>query len=254
MSIRFHWQNLNEKKNDKLGSGMIHGRAWLNLWGWKFHWEWHLWSRSCGLSVDVREEGWGDDDLLFGAALPPVALYFGIQAPWKSRLKRLLPKDPRSCALKVHNWTIWFDPWTNPMCWESKSPWWRKGVSLNLPDLFLGRHAYSVKEMRPQQRVEIELDGRRYHGTAKFEESRWKRPRWFELVRQGTWISMDQGEGLPHAGKGTCSWNCGDDALCGWGVEGYSVPKAIGHGIETVLECRDRYGMPQEGVPEKEAA
>jgi len=239
--IWWHWQNLSPERHGKQGSGIIHGRAWLNVFAWKFHCEWHLWSRACHLSLDFGGN-WSDDDMLFGFAFPPISFYFGFEAPWGGWVKKLFPSEPRSCGVSINHWGLRIDPWTNPLEWKGADPWWRKGKTFDFKDIVLGRTNYTTEEIKPQQRIEVELDGRKYLGTAKFERSTWKRPRWFPLVRESTWITMDQSHGLPHAGKGENSWDCGDDAICGWGVEGINVPKAIGSGIERVLERRKRYG------------
>lgn len=243
-SVFFHWQNLNERKNGKCGFAFWHGRAWLHLWAWVIHWEWHLWSKSCRIGVDLGGSVGGDELVLFCFAIPPVSLYLGIEAPCSSRLWKLMPKREREIKLAIHDWAIWISPWSKQMEWCKADPWWVRGVTIHIDDLILGARKCMTTEPEPSQRIVIELDGREYHGTATFERRVWKRPRWFAFQRDATWISMDPMHGLPHAGKGENGWDCGDDALCGWGVEGFDVPKAIGHGIETVLKYRKRYGNP----------
>ena len=83
-----------------------------------------------------------------------------------------------------------------------------------------------------------------YHGTAKIERRTWKRPLWFAFSRVST--TIDCPRGIPFAGKGENSWDCGDDGLFGWGAEGPSIEKAIARGVESVLESRRRYGMPSQ--------
>ena len=251
--MRFHWQNLNDKKRGRQGLGLIHGRAWFSLGETTLHWEWHLWSKSFRFGFDFGGN-WGDDDVMWSFAVPPVSFYFGISLPFRSRLKRFLPKEPRECRIAIHNWALWINPWSNPLEWKSRDPWWRKGKTIHIDDLLLGKQKYAKTEVKPPQRIEIELDRRVYHGIAKFEHSRWKRPLWFAHERDSTWVEMDRGHGLPHSGKGENSWDCGDDALCGWGVDGHDVPKAIGHGIESVLNYRKKYGKPSKTPSETEVA
>ena len=83
-----------------------------------------------------------------------------------------------------------------------------------------------------------------YHGTAKIELATWKRPLWFAKTQIST--SIDCPKGIPFAGKGENSWDCGDDGLFGWGAEGDVVEHAIAHGVEIVLTNRRRYGMPSD--------
>lgn len=227
----FHWQNLKDC-GYKRG---VHGRAWWHVLGWVFHCEWHLLSKECHIGVDL---GGDEDSLLFKFAIPPISLYFGVQAPYPHWLHRLPCRD---CSLAIHDWNIWIHPWCRQMEWKAADPWYMRGITIYVDDLLLGKTKHAKTE-KPAGRVAIELDGRTYHGTATFETHRWKRPRWFAKVRNDTWISMDVRHGLPHAGKGTCDYNCGDDALCGWGCNGHDVEKAIGHGIESVLKYRKRYG------------
>lgn len=237
--VWFHWQNLN-KHHGYTGSGVIHGRAWLHLWAWVLNWEWHFWSKSCHVSVTTRD--YDDSILSFAFAIPPISLYFNIMAPWGSRFQRMMPSG-RECRVAIHDWAIWINPWSKCDEWAAKDPWWVRGLTFHIDDFILGSQKCKCEEMRPREPVEIHIDGRVYRGEAKFERRTWKRPRWFAKHRDSTSISMEQGHGLPHAGKGTCDYNCGDDALYGWGSEGFGVQKAIEHGIETVNEYRRRYGQ-----------
>lgn len=249
----FHWQNLNDKKFSRQGWGLFHGRAWLTLADTKFHTEWHLKSKSFHVGLEFGGN-WRDDDILWSFAVPPVAFYFGVSFPFKSRIKRLFPKKPRECKIAIHNWALWINPWSDPLEWKSHDPWWRKGITIHFPDLLLGKVNYTNGEVKPQQRIEIELDGRIYRGTAKFEHSKWKRPLWFAHECDSTRIEMDRGHGLPHSGKGENSWDCGDDAVCGWGCDGHNIPKAIAKGIELVLGYRRKYGRPSKTPSEAEVA
>ena len=47
-------------------------------------------------------------------------------------------------------------------------------------------------------------------------------------------------KGIPHAGKGENSWDCGDDQIVGYGVDGHDVAKAAARG-EIVMESRRKY-------------
>ena len=236
--IWFHWQNLNERG---LLGGIVHGRAWLRIFAWALHWEWHLWGRTCHLGVDVPSHG-GGEEVLFKAAFPPVSIYFGIAPPFHSWLWKLAPSSDRECQISVHDWAVWINPWSLQNEWHKKDPWWVRGLTIHIDDLIWGSQKCTTTEPRQTEPVAIELDGRIYRGTAHYERRVWKRPRWFAKQRDSTWIDMDTKDGLPHAGKGENSWDCGDDALCGWGVEGWDKIKAITHGIETVMKYRRRYG------------
>ncbi len=239
--VWFHWQNLNERKDGSKGFGFWSGRAWLHLWSFVLNWEWHLWSKRFLFGMDF---GGGEIEIGLNMCCPPVSLFMNLEVPYRSWLGQRLPAEPREIRLAIHDWAIWINPWSKQHEWCRADPWWVRGVTFHVDDFFLGKHKYETKEMRYPERVEIELDGRTYCGTAEFTRQIWKRPLWFAKQRDSTCINMDPQDGLPHSGKGENAWDCGDDALCGWGIEGFDVEKAIGHGIETVLKYRKRYGKP----------
>ena len=239
--IHFHWQNLRKCDHCKRGFP-IEGRAWLYVFAWRFHFEWHLWRRACAVGFEMDRHG--DDTVLLNISIPPVSLWFGVEAPWNSWLRRLAPESGREFRAYFSEWAFWFIPWGRKHEWRARDPWWIRGFTLHLDDLLLGKRKCTVEEVRPRERICIQLDGREYHGEAQFERRVWKRPRWFSKVRESTWIDMDPQDGLPHAGKGESGYDCGDDALCGWGCAGHDVDRCIAHGVSRVNEYRERYGMP----------
>ncbi len=225
----------------------IAGRFWLHFFAWQFCIEWNLWSKSCRLGIDVGESG-DDYDLTFCACLPPVAFYFCVQIPWGHRLHKWLPAQSRECYVAIHNWTLWINPWSKWGEWNRRDPWYVRGLTFHIDDFLLGDRKHTVADIGQPQRIAIALDGHSYLGTATFKRRTWKRHRWFALVREECEIEMDAGHGLPRAGKGENSWDCGDDAVCGWGIEGpptqATVDAAIAKGINTCLDYRKRYGEP----------
>lgn len=244
--VWWHWQNLSRADGpDGNRRWPVEGRAWLYVFAWAFRVEWNLWRRACRLGLDLGDE----DGILLGVAVPPVSLWFGVSPPWNSRLRRSLPDRERQFHAYLYEWALWLK-FGGDDDWRSKDPWWKRGVAIHFDDIVLGRTRHSKTERRPSERVVIRMDGYEYHGTATFERATWKRPRWFATVRDSVWISMDQGHGLPHSGKGENSWDCGDDALYGWGVEGDDVQAAINDGIARVMKYRKRYGNPSRYAPE----
>lgn len=236
--FQFRWQSLAETSRKQWK--YAHGRCWIAVFSWFFRIEWHLWSNHCHLSADV---GGDEEQLQFSVAVPPVAVWFAIQAPL---LRRLVPERTREMQLSMFEWSIRLVLWGREHEWIRSDPWWVRGVHLDLKDAILGKAKFTSTETAPEVPIEILLDDRIYTGTAKFERCTWKRPLWFTKVRDSVWINMDQGHGLPHAGKGENSWDCGDDALCGFGVNGSNVEEAIQHGIDTVNGYRKRWGEASE--------
>jgi hypothetical protein len=79
--------------------------------------------------------------------------------------------------------------------------------------------------------------------TAEFTRQRlcWMRPRWpFRKVRES--IDINIPKGIPFAGKGENSWDCGDDGLYGTGSETWSQDAAIKRVQDYVAERRAKYG------------
>lgn len=239
--VWWHWQNLSKCDHCKRG-WPIEGRAWFYIFAWKFRVEWCLWSRRCGLNFEMGRSG--DDTALLGIALPPFSFWFGIEAPTNSWLYRIAPERGREFRAYFFERAFWLTIWGREWEHRSSDPWWIRGVTIHFDDMLLGSAKCTVTETKPRERIVIHLDGREYHGEASFERRVWKRPRWFAKVRESTWISMDAGHGLPHAGKGESGYDCGDDALYGWGVDGFDVERCIESGIERVDKYRKRYGMP----------
>jgi hypothetical protein len=171
-----------------------------------------------------------------------LAMWFHVSIPYKSRLTKWLPENDREFELSIHHWTVWFKPWGPRDSWTASDPWWKKGVNLDLLDLFLGPIKYTSSTYKEMD-ISVPLDGREYRGFAKWEHCVWKRPRWFAKERKSIWIEMNPSHGLPHAGKGENGWDCGDDALCGWGVDAKEgIEGAIASGVGKVLNYRDKYG------------
>jgi hypothetical protein len=152
----------------------------------------------------------------------------------------------RQIGFYFHDWGFWYSIWVGTMAsWSARYTWcrwWRQG-HLDFRNL-LGKQRHTSEVLKENIPVEIPMPEGLYHGTAKIKRARWKRPLWFTKVRVSTWIDVPKG--IPFQGKGENSWDCGDDGLFGCGVEGNSVPKAIAHYVEVVLDNRSRYGMPSK--------
>ncbi len=148
--------------------------------------------------------------------------------------------------MAFHNRTLWVHPWSHSNEWRSADPWWVQGVSVNFEDLLLGRAKHS-KQILDTKEVLIPMPEGCYPATVSVEEHTWKRPRWFAKKRIDS--SVDIPGGIPHDGKGTASWNCGEDGLFGCGNAGDSIEKAIGNTVAIVLESRRRYGKARDLEP-----
>lgn len=211
------------------------------------------WFRSfCHAELSISDEHW-----TFALAIPGLAIWLALP-----RIEALTPKrkciatwdggrefwltDEREMGIGIHDWTIYIKPYCRSGEWRSADPWWIRGVSLNIPDLILGRSKYSGTTGE-SRRILVPMAEANYPGTATVKHCVWKRPRWFAKKRTYTEVAMD--ECIPFPGKGENSWDCGMDGLCGYSVSGTSVEMAIAHGVQSALESRRKYGGSVEWRP-----
>ena len=233
--MRYHWQNLNEdKRGDVKGSGFWFGRAWLDISQWKFRLEWQFgkFGFRQKISFDPNER-----EIMLSFGLPGISLYLSIGS-WKrlSFLGKL--KDEREIGIAIHSWSLWWSVWKNTMEWNSRDPWWMRGI-FHIDDFFLGRTKVT-REIIEERPVSIPMPEGVYAAKATMERFTRKRSRWFKSVSYFINIEILNG-GIPHEGKGENSWDCGTDGLCGMSTIGTSYSKAIGEVISSVLESRRKY-------------
>ena len=210
------------------------------------------WLRSfCFLEAEVTDEGW-----TFKAALPGLAIWLSFDGCglWQPKAKHIFTwdnnrevwlTDRRECGISMHDWTIRINPWSRWGEWRTVDPWYVKGLSFDLKRL-LGKQRYVTETIKAGIPIEIPFAEGVYKATAKFEICTWKRPLWFAHTRRYT--SVDVPKGLPFSGKGENSWDCGDDGLFGYSVEGHDLEKAIAHGVESVLKSRRKYGHASDAA------
>lgn len=250
----FHWSNENQKKHDRMGSPLRYGRAW---WRVTQHgcvnWEWTLFhSSSCRVGFTVG--GSKEFGFHWHLALPWLfSFYFTVggfgPVVWLANL--LLPKggekygglhgyeDERDFSLSVHDWTIWWTIWRNPMAgWSRQVSRFREG-NWGLLDSLLGKTDYSTRDISEIDTI-IPMPEGGYQATVKLFESTWKRPRWFarRIVRADVKLE----KGIPFPGKGENSYDCGENALHGLTTKADTIEEAIAATVESALRSRRRYG------------
>lgn len=249
MNRMFHWQNLNEKPGDRLGTGIRHGRAWLEIGVTELHWEWNLWqSRFCFFRIaSSQEDGW---EISF--AFPPIAFWFHIKDPLLYQPEVLLDNsvgivDEREFEISFHDWSLRLALWGRSGEWNSKDPWWIRGVRMNVLDLLLGKWEYSERDLDLQPAI-IPMPEDSYECTVRLFESTWKRPRWFarRLVR----ATVDIPTGIPFPGKGENSWDCGEGRRFRITCPVSTIEGAIAQVVEDVLRSRRQYGGSVNWRPE----
>lgn len=260
--VRLDWQNLNEKRlgsGKEYGSAWRHGRAWLHLnpkdhreyyrKARCFRLEWLFGKMALKLELSFRPD---EREVVFAFGIPFVSLYFGWNTGWKwlwerTKNRRGYPTS-RDIGFYVHGWAVWFMFWRDEMESSNEDPWYYQQV-FHIDSFFLGHAKYKREELETHE-IYIPLPEGEYLARATFDRSTWKRPRWFKKVRDYTSVEVLQWQGLPHEGKGENSWDCGQDGLFGYSVEGHNLEKAIAHGVERALYYRRRYdGTLRAGYP-----
>lgn len=216
---------------------------------------WHVGDRSCvavefcwlsprfGITVGTDDEGWN-----LSVRIPPLALYvsfegFGLWRPmvkhvftWDNNREVWLP-DRRESDFYVSDWRVQFTPWGRWGEWRACDPWWIRGVSIDIKKLILGRITYEAEALALVP-CHVPMPEGNYSAVAKVQRVTRGRTRWFK--RTGKVVTLDIPKGIPHAGKGENSWDCGDDGL--FGISGDSVDDAIRRAQESVTESRRRHG------------
>lgn len=228
-----------------------------------FRWWWHLsterkhrciavefywWSARFGCSIGSDDDGWN-----VSVRVPPFALYLSLEGLplWQPIARiyeapdgRKLPiPDRRECEFTIHDWTIRFTPWGRWGEWRAKDPWWIRGVSIDLKDIVLGRITYEAEELALVP-CRVPMPEGNYSAVAKVQRVTRGRTRWFK--RTGQEVDLQIPKGIPFAGKGENSWDCGDDGL--FGIGGDSIDGAIRNAQQAVTRARERHGHASEAT------
>lgn len=246
------WQNLtDEGRRGKAKTWPFHGRAWLHLNKGvvaSFCFSWHLWSRFCGVSFSASPDH--ENSFAFMIALPPLAFWLTIDARgWLASFARWLaslqPSDMgvdwsgRELSLRVHDTALWWKLWVCDYGWTRSRPKWRDGSFHPL-----GHNCRQGDPVVVEKRdVLVPMPERAYKATATLERVRfgWDRlPRFFDKETLTCSIEMHEGEQIPFPGKGTASYNCGEDAAFGLHTPAKSIEDGVGKMVASVLIDRRR--------------
>jgi hypothetical protein len=192
-----------------------------------FNW----WSRSIELSI-MR---WFDE----------LQLYFGI---YLFSISIIIKSNGNDFESKI-NWYkgfINFVPYGRVHEWNSKDPWWRRGVSLDLGNLILGTPRFS-EEILEEREIYVPMPEGSYLGKGTLSKCTWKRRfEKKEVIQSHIEIEI----GVPFEGKGENSWDQGMDRCYDLICEASSIEEGIGKFVGDLLERRKRYGGPFF-IPEK---
>lgn len=211
--------------------------------------EFSLFSSLCGVGIDI-----GNDEHAIGVnvCIPYVlSTFVNVHAPqlykWASAASKLWPTHPRegkyitrATELRVHNWAIWWKLWAPEGEWHSGCPKYRDGSFHPLGHM--QRQSEEVIKVEP---VEVPMPERTYHGVGILTKTTWgwtKLPRIFDREDLIVEIKMNEGEQVPHPGKGENSWDCDQDATYSSTGPARSIEEAIGSFVGSSLRSRRRHG------------
>lgn len=136
----------------------------------------------------------------------------------------------------THGLSLSFNLMSDTMGWK-KGDW--KGHCA-VTDRLKGKMDVS-KKIIEEMDILIPMPEKSYEAHAVLADWTWKYPRWFSQTIRRCEIEIPGG--IPCAGKGENSWDCGDDATFG-STSGKvsSIAEAVGNLIGRILNDRVRYG------------
>ena len=120
---------------------------------------------------------------------------------------------------------------------------WKRGQwkwYWNISDRIKGK-VEVLKKVIEERDILIPMPEKSYNAHAVLADWTWKYQRWFPMtVRR---CEIDILEGLPHAGKGENSWDCGNDATFSITTgKVRNIPEAVGNLVGNVLNTRVKHG------------
>lgn len=201
---------------------------------------WHLGGRFTHASVKVDPT---EGEVVLSAALPPVALWFGLN---DYRTINRLAKKPREVRISADEGSVYWSLWTNPNSWSSRTPRWRQG-SFSVVDAFLGERTMKTETVGEPEVVTIPMPEGNYLGRSTIERVTWSRPRWFAERWHSAKVTMDPRDDerfkpIPIPGKGENSYDIDEDALYATSTKARTHGEAVAKVVESVLTTRERRG------------
>ena len=231
-----------------------HGRGWLYLGSSKaIRLEWSLGGLPCGVSLDLN---WVDgcDGIMLYIGIPFIGRFYVVLEHIVP--KRWLPKqlsvtlDPpvvlpvqRTIGITVHDQSIWFKAWANPMEWRKDQPWWWE-FTISPLDILLGRRKHTRREIS-EGVVHVWMPEGIYPAKYKVFESVWKRPRW-PKVQRVVRMDVEMEQSIPFSGKGENGWDLGEDGIWSMTISTDSPQDAAREIARDVLETRRKRGDPRK--------
>lgn len=229
------------------GSYLKEVRARLRIGKFRAGIEWHRrWKQALHLKVVLGGE---DNDIGFHCCLPLIGWLSFSFAILPFKLNQYLDSHMMGrhtgfsitrdwIELEFHKRS--FAGWTKGKRWNEG---WDYHFYYNRPlDWFFGRITFTEPAQLSHDTVQIALpDGPYILDIKKMERFRY-RPRLYKNGKYDTWFEITPSRPAPVPGKGTQSYNCGEDAYYSFNSGGDNVEDAVAHFVKSVLRTRRRYG------------
>jgi hypothetical protein len=168
-----------------------------------------------------------------------IQLYFSLNFYRLNSLLRKIKMNDRELSFDIgfsNGLTLRINLFADTMGWKKGDRKWCFFIS----DMIKGNHSVS-KTIIEERDILIPMPEKSYQAHAILADWTWKYPRWFsKKVRR---CEIDIPDGIPHAGKGENSYDCGDDATFGITTGRVkNIPIAVGNLVGSILNDRVRYG------------
>lgn len=255
--MHFHWQNLNEDKRD-----VLHGRAWWHFGrrirgypgskviqlAWRIgRWEW------AGLIFTTGADE-ADYGVSFGIGFLQLYLQLSGFRAFDSMRRCVFGFDTgirlygEMLTLQWNNddsSTEFFNDSRGRRVERDAHGWRRTWLLL---DVLLGKAKYSKRSLS-YSGMYLHMPEKLYYCTVLLHRDKWTRPRWPWPLRIDR-ATIEIPNGVPIPGKGTESYNCGEDCCNSLTTPASSMPEAMAALQASVMETRLKRGGP-DWKPEK---
>lgn len=265
--MRVHY--INENKHNLKRRYLYHGR-----WFWHFdnanpnaeiYAELVLGGKNFHLATTISKAYVSEHTMSFVFAIPLFALYWGFTCPWlekKNFWGKLVGEDrnkitkytgvdgsevsyhkhaeERDFGISIYDWMIFINLGNDTRGLNNNNSKWKE-FSFDIKDFFLGRTKISEKIIEEKD-VKIPMPEKEYDANVQIVKVIHKRkflPIPFSFIRARVEIPG----GIPHPGKGTCSWNCGEDRTYSYSLTAYSVTEAVCKVVSDITRIRMTYPL-----------
>lgn len=252
---------------DKDGRWWRYGRLFLHTpWSHlqaRFEWCVRRDPHSWGIELDVGGE---DNTLGYSVGIPFIGTFYGHFdfLPWSVQ-RKLKITEQRSTGFKVHDGSIWFELHREAHASYYSRAYWRKKTrrerwairlqdgmhaSFHYVDFLLGSTKYTSEPLSEHEAV-VHLPEGDYPVLVTLERATWTRARWRDKVVMRADV-QPMVSALPTPGKGTQSYNCGEDATFGLTCPATTVEEAVEAMRDSVMRSRENYGSGEKWRPTKD--